>query len=55
MSKELKPCPFCGKKPVLIIVPETMERLIVCSECCNQFPHKTEEEAIDAWNRRRTE
>lgn len=56
MSKQkLKPCPFCGKKPTLITVPDTMERLVVCSGCCNQFPHKTEDEAVEAWNRRVTE
>lgn len=51
---ELKTCPFCGRKAELIGVPKTeaLKYVVLCKDCCNTFPHNTEEEAVEAWNRR---
>lgn len=57
MSKsKLKPCPFCGGKAELLIVPSdpSSKWVVVCkNKCCNQFPHDSEEEAVEAWNNRK--
>lgn len=54
MSDKLKPCPFCGGKAELLIVPNgKAEWIIKCkNKCCNQFPHESKGDAINAWNRR---
>lgn len=54
----LKSCPFCGGESELLIIPPDNDRekttwLVRCIKgCCNQMPHKTDTEAIEAWNRR---
>ena len=67
MSRELKPCPFCGGKAVLketyryIGHGESIPQYFV--KCGNAYcdlyvatcNRDSEEEAIDAWNRRVTE
>lgn len=57
MSKsKLKPCPFCGGKAELLIVPSdpSSKWVVVCkNKCYNQFPHDSEEEAVEAWNNRK--
>ena len=57
-KNELKPCPFCGGKAELIIVPGYFNKtesgwLVKCRNgCCNQMPYVSDHDAIDAWNRR---
>lgn len=60
MKEKLKPCPFCGGKAELLIVPNDSKQglspskwLVRCSNhCCNQLPHISDHDAIEAWNRR---
>ena len=56
---ELKPCPFCGGKAFLSEVLYYCEpgrcttQFIECNEChATTYEYNTEEEAIEAWNRR---
>ena len=59
----LKPCPFCGGKAVMISEPYTHDRFLVacknrgevckCEPCTNWFD--TPEEAAEVWNRRENE
>ena len=54
---DLKPCPFCGGKAVvtakLPYFGENETLSVMCKECNASSKHKrTEEEAIEAWNRR---
>ena len=58
MIEGLKPCPFCGSKAVLLIVPANRglsgtKWLIKCVKgCCNQMPHISDHDAVEAWNTR---
>ena len=45
MKIKLKPCPFCGKKPTVITVPDTMERLVVCLGCRHEYLAHTDDDA----------
>ena len=50
---KLKPCPFCGGKPV--IYKSMLNRMVwvVCSECdATSLSSFNEETVIEAWNRR---
>ena len=57
---KLKPCPFCGGKAELIIVPGYFKSglsssgwLVKCIKgCCNQNPYTSDHDAAEAWNRR---
>lgn len=53
MDNKLKPCPFCGGEAILAENANSEELLV---ECCNCYAHTglycSEQEAIDAWNRR---
>jgi len=55
---DLKPCPFCGGKAELLTVPANSglsgtKWVVVCKKrCCNQYPHISDHDAIEAWNRR---
>lgn len=52
---ELKPCPFCGWKPMIIVDEKTEEKFgVKCFSCYGMIePRKeTKDEAIKAWNRR---
>lgn len=64
----LKPCPFCGGEAVVVIAPRAGTAYVECKHCSammgrynkgGRTDHKgfwthfeTEEEAIEAWNRR---
>ena len=55
--KELKPCPFCGGKPFVShrfpLFGEEATIAVVCEECNASTQRKrTEQKAINAWNRR---
>lgn len=62
MSGELKPCPFCGGKAVLICAPGYFKIknglskngwLVKClNQCVNQMPYCSDHDAVEAWNRR---
>ena len=51
---KLLPCPFCGGKAELLIVPGRVASwLVKCKKgCCNQMPHVSDHDAIEEWNTR---
>lgn len=53
---ELKPCPFCGGKAKIRSEKywqPNVRRNVICTNCfANTGWYKTEDEAIEAWNRR---
>ena len=51
---ELKPCPFCKSEDVYLVSETEIEyNWVYCKNCEAAGPMKeTEEEAIEAWNRR---
>ena len=59
---ELKRCPFCGGKAEVLKVNYDRYRIITCNLCRIKFgiltrsgAFHTEQEAIEAWNRRADE
>ena len=49
---KLKPCPFCGGEASMYIAYDD-GYYVCCDECgCGLPVYNTEEEAIEAWNRR---
>jgi Lar family restriction alleviation protein len=60
---KLKPCPFCGGEAELAYTTDNSHRPFVrcksialitpkCFACQYPWRHKTEKDAIEAWNRR---
>lgn len=50
--KELKPCPFCGSKDLELLGHFSI-RWVACNSCyAESGSYDTDEEAIEAWNRR---
>lgn len=51
---KLKPCPFCGNKPVFNEdkFKYGVVYSVYCEECCAEIARFEEAEAIEAWNRR---
>lgn len=50
---DMKPCPFCGRKDGFQVKPVWKSFRFVACQCKAAGPvMKTEEEAIEAWNRR---
>ena len=56
MSKELKPCPFCGHEAEMLNYSKN-EWLVCCPACDGMVERwrETEKEAIEQWNRRANE
>lgn len=58
MATELKPCPFCGDRAMLLSNNETFgfpkRFFVACAECGIETPRIfiTPQQAIAAWNRR---
>lgn len=53
MSDKLKSCPFCGGKAILSEDKRYDVHSVFCNECyIETSPQNTEQEAIDAWNKR---
>lgn len=51
---DLKPCPFCGGKPILVFSLSTSAVRCERQRCLATGPdRKTDERAIAAWNRRK--
>lgn len=51
MSKELKPCPFCGSKNLRLT--GNSWHWVQCNNCFAEIGgQESEEEAIEQWNRR---
>ena len=60
MNEELKPCPFCGGNKVALttFVSEFCINTyqVICCDCnCCGAPKRSEEKAIETWNRRATD
>ena len=52
MSKEIKPCPFCGSEDVEVF-PNYGRYFAACCDCGSEGPNKErKEEAIRKWNQR---
>lgn len=50
---DLKPCPFCGSKHVVIVFGNGDDHLVECESCAACGPTEdTRQEAAEAWNRR---
>lgn len=51
---KLKPCPFCGSKAELLIVPGRMTKWVVrCTKCyANNGTFVSDHDAVEAWNMR---
>ncbi|ENK7136053.1 Lar family restriction alleviation protein [Enterobacter roggenkampii] len=50
---ELKPCPFCGQKNLLISHQNRNICSVVCFDCGGEGPEElSRKEAITSWNRR---
>ena len=54
MEIKLKPCPFCGSKAELLIVPGKMTKWAVrCTKCyANNGTFVSDHDAVEAWNKR---
>jgi Lar family restriction alleviation protein len=49
----LLPCPFCGEYPKLMYDPHMKNYWFFCEGCeIETMYYDTEQEAVDAWNRR---
>lgn len=64
MSKELKPCPFCGGEAMLEVIhphehmlvnipPYGGSAFIECTSCSCAMAGETEAEVVETWNRRK--
>jgi len=53
MSKDLKPCPFCGGEPVLDDLGDADSHFVRCSKCeVQQIAKHMPWEAAERWNER---
>ena len=53
--EKLKPCPFCGEKAELLVVPDkSMKWLVRCKKCfANNGVFSSDHDAVEAWNTRK--
>lgn len=50
---KLKPCPFCGGSDLRIIEAHWIKSAVICKQCGSASGcYDTEQQAIEAWNRR---
>ena len=53
MAEKLKPCPFCGEREELCLLPDKHFYSVNCKVCGTLGPiGETEDIAIELWNRR---
>ena len=54
--ERLRECPFCGCRDIKVFQPWRVENraFVKCSGCGAKITRETEEEAVYAWNRRRS-
>lgn len=52
LGDELKPCPFCGKKPASMLVGDVRHYRIRCEYCGIMTDAEDRETVIKTWNRR---
>lgn len=51
-NEELKPCPFCGGKAVLVRLGERDDYYVVCEDCIVCTDYMSKEKVINVWNSR---
>ena len=52
-NSEMKPCPFCGSRPVLYLYEDRKSLLLECEECgARIFGYRSIDDIIKAWNTR---
>lgn len=56
-ANNLKPCPFCGKRPILHRSTYSERYRIICDAGCGAMTSSraSAEKAIESWNRRATD
>ena len=56
MTIKLKPCPFCGSRAEMEILPHCEGFFVKCLKCKVEQGHlySSKKSAMTAWNRRRT-
>ena len=53
MAEKLKPCPFCGEREELCLLPDKHFYSVNCEVCGTLGPiGETEDIAVELWNRR---
>lgn len=57
IQADLKPCPFCGKIPKLLMYENTNLKywFVRCDNCCDKELSNDKQKAIDCWNQRATD
>ena len=50
--EQLKPCPFCGGEAKVLYLPNKCGWNVYCRMCEVEMLYDSEQEAIEAWNRR---
>ena len=49
MRKELKPCPFCGGKPIIKLVGDNRDYFVYSCEKCHKTPVHQDEARLTRW------
>lgn len=53
MMKELKPCPFCGGKPIIKLVGDNRDYFVYSCGKCHKTPVHQDEARLTRWGARR--